>query len=179
VLEAEGILTVDLATTRAQAKGVALAINREGGQRPVFARDSQNVAALLDTLLAPSTNRVDKFYHQLKGILGVTAAQQAESSLQRWAKISISSLDRSKASRQRTTTELPMVRTASLPAQVLTRIQQGNPCRRPEPPVCLQAHKWDEGARSEHSARNLRHSGRNDREGHSLSPEGLWPNVTP
>jgi hypothetical protein len=168
VLEAEGILTVDLAATRAQAKGVALAINREGGQRPVFARDSQNVAALLDTLPAPSTNMVDKFYHQ-----------QAESSLQRWAKISISNLDRSKASRQRTTTELPMVSTASLLAQVLTRIQQGNPCRCLEPPVCLQAHKWDEGARSEHSARNLRHSGRNDREGHSLSPEGLWPNVTP
>jgi hypothetical protein len=48
-------------------------------------------AALLDTLPTPSTDGVDKVCLQLKGILSVTATQKAESSLQRWAKISISS----------------------------------------------------------------------------------------
>jgi hypothetical protein len=36
--------------------------------------------ALLDTLLAPSTNGADKVYRQLKDILNVAAMQQAESS---------------------------------------------------------------------------------------------------
>jgi hypothetical protein len=39
-----------------------------------FARVSQNVAvaaALLDTLPTPSTDRVDKVYRQLMGILGI------------------------------------------------------------------------------------------------------------
>jgi hypothetical protein len=36
---------------------------------------------LLDTLFAPSADMVDKVYHQLKDILGITTAQQAESSL--------------------------------------------------------------------------------------------------
>jgi hypothetical protein len=46
--------------------------------RPTFARASQNVAtavALLDTLPEPSTDRVDRVYYQLKGILGVAAEQ--------------------------------------------------------------------------------------------------------
>jgi hypothetical protein len=40
--------------------------------RPTFARVSQNVAAAavqLDTLPTPSTNGVNKVYHQLMGIL--------------------------------------------------------------------------------------------------------------
>jgi hypothetical protein len=32
------------------------------------------VVALLDTLHVPSSDRVDKLYHQLKGILGITTA---------------------------------------------------------------------------------------------------------
>jgi hypothetical protein len=38
-------------------------------------------AVLLDTLPAPSTDAVDRVYHQLRDILGVAAEQQAESSL--------------------------------------------------------------------------------------------------
>jgi hypothetical protein len=60
-VKVERILTVDLTTTQAQAKGVAPAISCEGRQRPAYARGSQNVAAtamLLDTLSAPSTNEV-------------------------------------------------------------------------------------------------------------------------
>jgi hypothetical protein len=38
--------------------------------------------ALLDTLPTPSTNGVDKVYRQLKDILNIVTAQQAESSLQ-------------------------------------------------------------------------------------------------
>jgi hypothetical protein len=43
-----------------------------------LAKASQNVivaAMLLDTLPTPSINGVNKVYHQLKDILGVTAAQ--------------------------------------------------------------------------------------------------------
>jgi hypothetical protein len=40
------------------------------------------VAALLDTWPTPSADGVDKVYHQLKDILGVTITQQAESLLQ-------------------------------------------------------------------------------------------------
>jgi hypothetical protein len=58
------------------------------------------VTALLDTLLAPFTGAVDKVYRQLKDILSVNAAQQVESSLQRWAEILISSSGHSMASRQ-------------------------------------------------------------------------------
>jgi hypothetical protein len=51
-----------------------------GGQRPTLARASQNMAmatvtVLLDTLLAPSTDGMDKVYQQLKTILGTAATQ--------------------------------------------------------------------------------------------------------
>jgi hypothetical protein len=77
-------------------------INHEGGggQHPTFARASQNVAvaaALLDTLPTPSTDWVDKVYQQLKNILNITTAQQAESSLQRQVEVSLSTLGRSRA----------------------------------------------------------------------------------
>jgi hypothetical protein len=54
--------------------------------------------ALLDTLSMPSTDGVDKVYHQLKNILGIATKQQAESTLQRWAEVSVLSLGHSKAS---------------------------------------------------------------------------------
>jgi hypothetical protein len=91
---------VDFTKAQAQAREVTTAINHEGAPCPTFARASQNratAATLLDTLPAPSTDGADKFYYQLKDILCVTATQQAESSLQLWAKISISSLVRYKA----------------------------------------------------------------------------------
>jgi hypothetical protein len=93
-------VTIDLTEAWAQARVVAAAINREGPPRPTFTRASQNVAvaaALLDTLLVPSTDGVDKVYRQLKDILGITAVQQAESSFQRRAEVSISSPGHSKA----------------------------------------------------------------------------------
>jgi hypothetical protein len=104
-LGTERAATINLIKARAQARAIAAAINREGMLRPTFARASQNVAvavALLDTLPEPSTDRVDRLYCQLKGILGVAAEQQAENSLQRWAEVSVSSPGGSKASQQRT-----------------------------------------------------------------------------
>jgi hypothetical protein len=62
-LEVERILMVDLATTRAHAKGVVPTIIHEGGQRPAFTRASQNMAAaamLLDMLPQPSADGVDR-----------------------------------------------------------------------------------------------------------------------
>jgi hypothetical protein len=45
--------------------------------------------ALLDTLPAPSTDRVGEVYEWLKSILGIAAAQQVESSLPHQVKASI------------------------------------------------------------------------------------------
>jgi hypothetical protein len=58
---------VDLTSNRAWAKGVAPTISHEGGggQRPAFARASQNVVAaatLLDMLAAPF-NKVERLYN--------------------------------------------------------------------------------------------------------------------
>jgi hypothetical protein len=53
-------------------------INCKERQLPTFGKASQNVAAaavLLDTLCAPSTDRVDKVYQQLKNILDTATAQ--------------------------------------------------------------------------------------------------------
>jgi hypothetical protein len=53
-------------------------------QLPTFARASQNVvmvAALLNTLAAPSTNGVGEVYQRLKNILSTATVQQVESSL--------------------------------------------------------------------------------------------------
>jgi hypothetical protein len=77
-LEAEWTIMVELTNARARATGITAAINHKGAQRPAFARVSQNMATvtvLLDTLLAPSTNRVSKVYRQLKDILGIIADQ--------------------------------------------------------------------------------------------------------
>jgi hypothetical protein len=86
----ERVVMVDLTKARARARArvraVAAAISHEGPLCPTFAKASQNmvaVAALLDTWPTPSADGVDKVYHQLKDILGVTITQQAESLLQR------------------------------------------------------------------------------------------------
>jgi hypothetical protein len=135
------------------------------------------VVALLDTLLAPSTDRVDNVYCQLKDILDVTVMQQVESSLQWQAEVSMSSSGHSKASQQRTVTELPMAGTASSPTQVLAHIWPGHQSGHLEPPVRRKAHQGDEGAHSEHHTHNLCHDGCNDQEGHNLSAERLGPKV--
>jgi hypothetical protein len=83
-LKTERTATIDLTNARARARDVATAINRERVQRRTFTWDNQNVAVaavLLDTLLAPSANGVDKVYHQLKDIFSIAIAQQVESSL--------------------------------------------------------------------------------------------------
>jgi hypothetical protein len=79
-------------------------------------------AALLDTLPTPSNDGVGKVYHQLKGILGIADEQQAESSLQQRAEVSILSPGHSKASQQRTTTEHPTAGTASSPTRALSHL---------------------------------------------------------
>jgi hypothetical protein len=94
----------------------------------------------MDTLPARSTNGVDRMYHQLKDILGIAIEQQVESSLQRWVEDSISSPSHSKASRQRTTMELPVAGTVSLPVWALTHLLSGHPSGRLERPACYQAH---------------------------------------
>jgi hypothetical protein len=83
-LEIEQCVTVDLTNASAQGRDVTAIINHEGQPQVAFTKASQNVAAsaaLLDTLPVPSTNRVDRVYHQLKDILGITTAPQVESSL--------------------------------------------------------------------------------------------------
>jgi hypothetical protein len=85
---------IDLSKARAWARAVAAGINHEGPPMPTFARARPNVptvVAILGTLPSPSTNVADRVYHQLKYILGVAAEQQAKSSLQRWAKVFVSS----------------------------------------------------------------------------------------
>jgi hypothetical protein len=62
-LRAEKVLTVDLAIAQARVKGIAPTVSREGRKRPSFTRASQNVdavAELLDTLLTPSADEVDR-----------------------------------------------------------------------------------------------------------------------
>jgi hypothetical protein len=54
------------------------------------------IAALLDTLSAPSIDGVDKVYQQLKNILSSTTAQQEESPLQHRVEAYISTLNHSK-----------------------------------------------------------------------------------
>jgi hypothetical protein len=58
---------------------------------PTFTKASQNMvvlAVLLDALPTPSTNRVGEIYQRLKSIMGITATQQIESSLQHWVEAS-------------------------------------------------------------------------------------------
>jgi hypothetical protein len=66
VLRMKHATTIDFTKARARARVITIIINREGTSSPTFARASQNVAmkaALLNTLPAASTDRVDKVYH--------------------------------------------------------------------------------------------------------------------
>jgi hypothetical protein len=109
---------------------------------------------LLDTLPAPSADGVDKVYHQLKDILGTTAMQQAESSLQCRPEVSILSLDRSKFSQQKVAMELLVLGTAPSLTQILSRVRLCHPSRHPELMARHQVCRRDEGAQSEHHERN-------------------------
>jgi hypothetical protein len=136
-----------------------------------------DAAALLDTLPAPSTDGADNGLPPIEGHPRCLYHIADVESPQQWVEILMSSLGRYKASRQRTITELPAVGTAFSPAQVPTHLQQGNPSRHLEPLTCHQARRGDEGARSEHSARNPHRGGHNDQEGHSLNLKGTGPKV--
>jgi hypothetical protein len=171
---------VDLTNAREWTRDVAIGINREGTQDLAFARASQNVVAmamLLDTLPAPSADGVDMVYLHLMDILGITADQQEESSLQRRAKALISSPSRSKASRQKATTELSVAGTASSPAQIPTHVRLSHTGRQPEPQEHHQARQGDVGAQSEHRVHNPRRGGCDDWEERNLSSKGLGPNA--
>jgi hypothetical protein len=149
MLELERVVTIIFTKAQARTRDVSTAINYKGTLHPTFTRASLNVAAvvaLFDTLPAPSTNEVDKVYRQLKDILSVTAEQQAESSLQRWVEVSSSSPGPSKASRQRTTMELPTAGTASSLTQVLTHLRPGHLSRCLDPLAHRQAHRGNRGA---------------------------------
>jgi hypothetical protein len=70
--------TIDLTKARALARAITATINHEGMLCPTFTRASQNVAVamvLLDTLPVPSTDGVDKVYHQLRHILDIAIEQ--------------------------------------------------------------------------------------------------------
>jgi hypothetical protein len=71
--------------------------------------------------------------------------------------------------------ELPTMGTTSSSVQVSTHLRLGHSTRHLEPLAHHQAHRWDEGAHSEHCACNPHHDEHNDQERHSLSPEGLGP----
>jgi hypothetical protein len=63
---------MDLAATRAQAKRAAHSANREGGQTEAV------VAKPLNVRQPPSTDGLDRLYHQLVEIHAFVAAQHAE-----------------------------------------------------------------------------------------------------
>jgi hypothetical protein len=72
MLKVESILTVDLTTTRAQAKGVAPSASCEGGQ-------TESVVAMpISMLPPPSTDGVDRLYRQQAEIHAITVAQLVE-----------------------------------------------------------------------------------------------------
>jgi hypothetical protein len=77
------------------------------------------VVALLDMLSAPSTDGVGMVYQQLKNILGTTAVQQAESTLQHRVKASISTPNHSKVGGERATQEALEAGMTSSLAQIL------------------------------------------------------------
>jgi hypothetical protein len=78
VLKTERATTINFTKARAQARAIAATINREGPPHLTFTTASQNMAiaaAILDTLLVPSTDGVDKVYRHLKNILSVDVVQ--------------------------------------------------------------------------------------------------------
>jgi hypothetical protein len=73
---------------------------------------------LLDTLVAPSVDGVDRVYRQLREILTITAVRQVETFIQRRAGVSILSPVRFRVSYQRTIVEPSVIGTASSSAWV-------------------------------------------------------------
>jgi hypothetical protein len=140
------------------------------------ARASQNVAAmaaLLDTLLVPSTDKVVKVYQLLKNILGTATAQQAESSFQHQIEPSVLTLDCSKVrGGQRAAQEAPEVGIASSLTRLLTHNRLAHPGAQSAPQVRRQHHMGDDDVQSQCHAWNLCRRGQDDHEGRSLSPEG-------
>ena len=104
-LDTEQGRQVNNTAARVRARHVAAALSRDEAPRAPLARASQNVAAataLLETLPEPSSGEVGRVYDRLKKILNIAAIQQAESSLQRRAEITVSSPGHSMGARQKT-----------------------------------------------------------------------------
>jgi hypothetical protein len=60
MLKTQRAMTIDLIKAQARARAIVIAINCHGAPRPTFTWASQNlaaIAALLDTLHAPSADR--------------------------------------------------------------------------------------------------------------------------
>jgi hypothetical protein len=146
----ERATTIDFTKARAWARVIIVvaAINHEGTPRPTFARVSQNMAvttALLDTLPMPSTDGVNKVYHQPKDILGIAIEQREESLLQWRAEVSVSIPGHSKAGQQRTMMEHPAMGTASSPMRAPSCLQPGHLSGCLEHLVHCQAHRGMKG----------------------------------
>jgi hypothetical protein len=99
---------VDLATTQAQAKGVAPSTTHEGGQIEAAA------AKHLNALPPPSTNGVDRLYRQLAEIHVIATTQLAECTRWCWSDPTSSPIH-AKVSWQRPTVELLTARRAPPP----------------------------------------------------------------
>jgi hypothetical protein len=94
---------------------------------------------------------------QLKDILSIAAEQHAESSVQRWDYVSISSPVHSKASQQRiTTAPPPMAGTTSSPVQAPSHLR-GHSSGPLKPPTCRRAHRGNEGVCTEYRACSQHH----------------------
>jgi hypothetical protein len=113
---------------------------------------SQNVAAvavLMDTLPAPSTNRVGEVYQQLKSILGTATAQQVESSLQHQVEASVLPPARPKDGEQRATQRTQDAGTASSLAGFSACDRLSQPDTQSEPQVYHWHCPGDDDARSQ------------------------------
>jgi hypothetical protein len=118
--------------------GQAATMDHAEWQLPTFPRASQNVAAvaaLLDTLPAPSIDGVGEVYRLLKNILDTTTMLQAESSLQYRVEASVLTLDNSKAGGQWAVQGALDAGTASSLARISAYDLLGHPSTRSEPQV--------------------------------------------
>jgi hypothetical protein len=107
-LEANRILMVFLAATRAQAKGAAPSASCEGVQTEVA------VTTPLNTLPPPSNDGVDWMYRQLEEIHAITATPLVECARWHWSDPT-SCLVHTRAGWQRPTTKPFAARMAPLP----------------------------------------------------------------
>jgi hypothetical protein len=100
---------MDLTATQAQAKGVAPFASREGGQTVAI------VATPLNALPPPSTDGVDRLYHQLAEIHAITATKLVECAC--WCQSALASSPiHARAGWQRPVAEPSTTRTTSPPA---------------------------------------------------------------